>query len=360
MTNYGKMDIRTGLHERVLDFLDTMDCLVDAVAELCPDIIVFAGDAFKTRIPNPTLVSQFCDRIVALANVAPVFAVVGNHDKHRGGLGKRDAISVLKDLRSEHRIVVADSVQVHDDICDAVLVSLPWMYGDEEIIDNVVDISLPDDRPCILVAHAEVEGAHYDSGMETFGESCTLVGEDLLSMRGVYDYIALGHLHRHQKVFDNPLAVYSGSLDRINMGERRGRKGFVVADVQAGQASYEFFDLHVRRMVDLRIEWGKLDNVADVDVTDAIVKVTVCDVPSEIPAYTVTGAVHELVEGYHYFAGVVVEHRHTVQARDKDSKDVGSLAPLDALGVYLDNRYADDPERADALYFAAEDLIGGV
>ena len=44
-----------------------------------------------------------------------------------------------------------------------------------------------------------------------------------------FDYVALGHLHRFQNVNGShfPPVVYSGSIERVDFGERKEEKGFV-------------------------------------------------------------------------------------------------------------------------------------
>ena len=78
---YGTLDPSTGLGSRLGDFLRSFDQAVDkAIAEEC-DLMVFAGDAYKTRDPNPTIQREFARRIRRLgdANISS-FLLVGNHD----------------------------------------------------------------------------------------------------------------------------------------------------------------------------------------------------------------------------------------------------------------------------------------
>ena len=49
MENYGKTDAETGLSTRVVDFLRRMDEMVEFARVQDVDLILFAGDAFKTR-----------------------------------------------------------------------------------------------------------------------------------------------------------------------------------------------------------------------------------------------------------------------------------------------------------------------
>ncbi|MCA9886036.1 MAG: metallophosphoesterase, partial [Anaerolineae bacterium] len=80
MENYGRTDAHTGLSSRVVDFLHRMDDMVDYAREHDVDLVIFAGDAFKTRTPSPTFQREFAWRIRDLAELAPVVMLVGNHD----------------------------------------------------------------------------------------------------------------------------------------------------------------------------------------------------------------------------------------------------------------------------------------
>lgn len=59
MENYGKTDPQTGLSSRVVDFLRRMDTMIEMARERDVDLVIFAGDAFKTRAPNPTYQREF-------------------------------------------------------------------------------------------------------------------------------------------------------------------------------------------------------------------------------------------------------------------------------------------------------------
>ena len=78
---YGKTDPQTGLSTRLLDFLRALDELVDyAVAERV-DLVLFCGDAYKSREPSQTHQREFARRIRRLVDAGiPVFLLVGNHD----------------------------------------------------------------------------------------------------------------------------------------------------------------------------------------------------------------------------------------------------------------------------------------
>jgi len=80
MENFGRTNPETGLSSRVHDFLDRLDEMIAYAREHEADLIIFAGDAFRTAAPNPTYQRSFARRVRELSELAPVVMLVGNHD----------------------------------------------------------------------------------------------------------------------------------------------------------------------------------------------------------------------------------------------------------------------------------------
>ena len=104
----------------------------------------------------------------------------------------------------------------------------------------------------------------------------------------VWDYVALGHIHKHQCLTPPeraglPPVVYSGSLERIDFGEELDPKGFVWAEVERGRARWEFVEVSARPFVTLRVDARRsgdptqtvLDAIARHDIRDAVVRVII-------------------------------------------------------------------------------------
>ncbi|HCU99511.1 MAG TPA: exonuclease SbcCD subunit D, partial [Chloroflexi bacterium] len=72
MENYGRLDTDSGTSTRVRDFLDRIDEVIQYACDNDADIAVFAGDAFKTRDPNPTYQREFAIRMKKLADKMPL------------------------------------------------------------------------------------------------------------------------------------------------------------------------------------------------------------------------------------------------------------------------------------------------
>src|ERR1700736_5110361 len=67
MENYGRLNPETGLNQRLHDFLRSLDQAIDGAIEARVDLVVFAGDIYKTRDPTPTHQREFARRIHRLS-----------------------------------------------------------------------------------------------------------------------------------------------------------------------------------------------------------------------------------------------------------------------------------------------------
>ena len=107
--NYGRLDPSTGLSTRMGDFLSAFDELVEYSLTNSVDLVVFAGDAFKSREPKQTQQREFAKRIARLANAGvQVFLLVGNHDLPYA-LAQATSIEIY-DTLSIQNVTVADRV----------------------------------------------------------------------------------------------------------------------------------------------------------------------------------------------------------------------------------------------------------
>jgi exonuclease SbcD len=85
----------------------------------------------------------------------------------------------------------------------------------------------------------------------------------------VWDYVALGHIHRHQSLRAEgyPAVVYSGSLERIDFGEEGEEKGFCWVELIRGETRWSFVPVAARPFRTLHV-----DATAEEDPTQAVLK----------------------------------------------------------------------------------------
>lgn len=95
--------------------------------------------------------------------------------------------------------------------------------------------------PTVMAAHLLVRGA--DIGHGTY---CLTEAEDIPVERGdlpAWDYVALGHIHKPQDM-GHPNIRYSGSIERMDLGEAGDHKGAVLVEVAGrGQVTHRTIEL---------------------------------------------------------------------------------------------------------------------
>jgi len=106
MANYGRQDPETGLPLRVMDFLKSLDQIVDTAIAEPADCVIFAGDAYKNRDPAPTFQREWGKRIMRLSRAQiPTILLVGNHDVSPS-VARAHAMEEFSTLSVPHVLVV--------------------------------------------------------------------------------------------------------------------------------------------------------------------------------------------------------------------------------------------------------------
>ena len=380
MENYGRLDPASGLNRRLLDFTGSVNTAIDYALDHDVHLAIFAGDIYKHRDPEPSWQRAFagCVRRLAEADV-PVVILVGNHDQPNTH-GKAHAVEIF-DTLALPRVTVISHPQLHTIPTAAGPVQVagfPYMtrsfmlsreqYKELSIPDahklmvQQADIILRDfaqqldpSLPAVLTLHGSVANAVLSSE-----QSIMMVGHDPLIPLGsltdpAWDYVALGHIHRHQDLNRGaqPPVVYSGSIERIDFGEEREDKGFVWVQVEKGHTAFTFVPVEARRFVTLRLDGRSGDPVelldkelAVHDIDDAIVRVIVT-MDAETAGHLDERRLRDRLRSAYLVTGII---RDEVRgpARTRDSGLTETLGPLQALERYLETR-PEYAERREAL-----------
>ena len=85
--------------------------------------------------------------------------------------------------------------------------------------------------PALLAGHVTVNGATVGTERSMMlGQDHVLLASNIAQPQ--LDYVALGHIHKHQVLRrESPMVVYSGSLERVDFSEEGDDKGFCVIDL---------------------------------------------------------------------------------------------------------------------------------
>jgi len=413
--NYGRPDPQRGVNSRVADFLRCLDAAVEQAAEV--DLVLIAGDIYKTCQPTPTVQREFADRVKRLVRHCPVFIVTGNHDVPNAAerASSVDIFSTLEvpgvtveRLWGVHRIETAagpgqvaaqaflpESKLKAGDAFRGLSIDETRQQMEEILCGNIQGMAERVEKegpeiPTILACHYTVRGAQLGgySGRALFMNEIQIP----LSVvtQPAFDYVALGHIHQHQDLNrgTQPPVVYPGSIERVDFSEEKEERGFVLAEVAPGHTTWRHVSTPSRPFVTIRAELGVgcsvlgvgLDSSEDptpntehptpdpteellaaiarraAEIPDAIVRV-VYSLPDGKPSIREAEVRAALKEAF-FIAGI---RRELVrrEARERNTRLTTQLSPLEALKEYLAAR-PDLKDREEELLEYARPLVEAV
>ena len=392
--NYGRPDPKTGLSTRLGDFLGSLDQVVEFALNEGVDLVLLAGDAYKGRDPTQTHQREFAKRLNRLSQAGiPTFLLVGNHDLPAAS-SRATAVDIFPTLEVAN-IHVGNSLKTYDVATPSgplQVLAVPWPRRsailsredsrdmsieqvrrtlEERLTDGIEAAAsqLDPTIPAILTGHVTVNGATVGT------ERSMMLGQDhvlLVSalVRPQVEYIALGHIHKHQILRpDPPMVVYSGSLQRVDFSEEGDEKGFCVIDLDPaapqGQrmTKFEFHKLDARSFVtvDVTVESQDVDPTATVvraiarkEIAGAVVRVRI-SLAAESDAHLKETEIRAALEPAHFIASISREVAGTRRTRISPSEGE-DLQPMQALGLYLDSRNIEG-ERRGKIMRKAEELM---
>lgn len=390
IANYGRHDPETGLPLRVVDFLRALDQIVETAVSQQVDLVIFAGDAYKDRNPQPTFQRAWGQRMMRLSTAKiPTVLLVGNHDVSPAA-GRAHTLHEFNTLAVPY-IHVADKMRLlgPDQLGVPVqIITIPWVsrsqfmtrqdatgQSEQDVLTDIEEqvtyiverfIQQADPTlPLILTAHASVQGAKYGSERTVMLGHELVLGGNLVNNPRL-DYVALGHIHKHQcltAVNQHPPVVYPGSIERIDFGEARETKGFVLAEISRGHTSWEFIKLKTRRFLDFKPETRNADNfMSDImaqlpdpnGVTDAI-----CRVQLRYPRdWEPLLDERAIADHFSRALSIQIQKHYDIEKRTRlgDTAAVESLTPEQLLETYWQTINLDSAE-AVAMQALAKEIL---
>jgi exonuclease SbcD len=222
--------------------------------------------------------------------------------------------------------------------------------------------------PRVLAGHFSVGGAVFGS------ERSVMLGRDLVIQKSAladlaWDYVALGHIHKHQnltpkRATDAPPIVYSGSLERIDFGEAAETKGFCWVTLERGATQWEFKAVNARPFVTVRVDARQeadptaavVAAIGEQDIEGAVVKVVV-ELQEGQEAALRRREVEAALDGCAYIAAISTEVERSTRLAGLGANPE-SLTPAQWVERYFVARQRP-PERVARLVQAAEELLKG-
>lgn len=388
---HGHTNPATGLNTRLEDFIASLRRCIDRACQEPADAVLFGGDAFPDTTQAPYIQEAFAREFRRLADAGvPAVLLVGNHDQHSQGTGG-DSLCIYRTL-AVPGFIVGDRLATHvipTANGDLQVVTLPWLTRSTlltrpeteglslEAIHHLIiqrlapalegEIrNLDPHLPTILLGHLMADRATL--GAEKFlavgrGFSVPLS----LLLRPEFDYVALGHVHKHQNLnpANNPPIVYPGSIERVDFSEEKEAKGYVWLEIAKGRVDWQFCPLPARPFLTLELDVSEEENPQ----TALLAAINQAKIDGAVARllYKIRSEQLEQIDNRQLQAALKPCHSYTIrpevvsQFTRSRLPELGaghSLDPLAALTAYLENR-KDLKDLVPDMLEAAERLLQG-
>jgi exonuclease SbcD len=389
--SHGRINPITGLNTRLEDFVNTLSICIDRAISEPVDLVLFGGDAFPDATPPPYVQEAFASQFRRLVDAEiPTVLLVGNHDQHSQGQGGA-SLCIYRTL-GVPGFVVGDAIATHriQTVNGLVqVITLPWLTRSTLLtrpeteglalaevndlltqrLDPVLEAEirrLDPEVPTVLLAHLMADRANL--GAERFlavGKGFTIP----LSMltRPCFDYVALGHVHRHQNLnpSNDPPVIYPGSIERVDFSEEKEDKGYVLVELARGRAQWEFCPLPVRpfRTIEMDVseatepQSALIKAIGKKKIQDAVVRL-IYKLRSEQLDLIDNTAIHQSLSDAHSYSIRPELISQLARPRLPELGVGSSINPMDALCTYLENRQ-DLKDISKEMMEAAHRLLAG-
>lgn len=272
--------VKDGVNLRTEDTKRCLDELVRVAKEEQPDYSLISGDVFHVgRLWSDRCCEEIITAIHYIRELAAVSkqVVVMRGTPNHDGLGQFNVLSeMFADCRNVH-VVITPQVISFDDVDIAVLpgfdrgayrAKFPGLSSDEENeaftkeLSNIVfgmKAQCDPAKKSILMAHYTVPGCNTESGQTMMLTQFEPVIPQEALMAAGYDLIALGHIHRPQRILSQDW-YYSGAINAMNFNDEGQERGFWIhTDMSFDGWDSRFYKTPIREFITF--------NFTDTDIT---------------------------------------------------------------------------------------------
>ena len=333
-------DLHLGKRLHDVPLLEDQIYMLDELRKLAiargADAVMIAGDVYQSSSPPSEAMSAFDGFVTALAAAGiRVFAVSGNHDSERRVAYLASLVRGSGIYVSERFTGTLQQFTMEDEHGELVVSLLPFIKPinvrrcyPEETIESYQDAA------AAVLRHSPVDTAKRNILIcHQFITGAQTAGSEELSVGGVenidaalfkdFDYVALGHIHRAQRV-GRETVRYAGSPLKYSLAEAAHKKSAAVVDMGAkGDVKIELVPL--TPLHDVRKVEGYLDGIMRMPYSEDYVRVTVRDelVPPDARV-TVTTVFPNLLR-FEVRNSKTGEAAETSDAQDVEDKSVEEL-----------------------------------
>ncbi len=194
--------------------------LYDSLKKEDVDYIIHCGDIAHTKTQiSPEFVDMAREFFENLADIAPTYIILGNHDGNLKNSSREDAVTpIVKAMKNDNIILLKNSGEhaIDDKFCLNVL----SVFDEENWIS-------PSDTSMINIAlyHGAIDRSKTDLNW-------TLGGDHSIDIFDDFDFAFLGDIHKTQQLDKEGRIWYAGSTVQQNFGESLD-KGYLLWDIES-------------------------------------------------------------------------------------------------------------------------------
>lgn len=254
--NNGKFGTRFGAIRR-REILDTFFRICDRAIDNKSHLLLISGDLFDEDYIDINDIKILRSKFKQLINTR-IIIVSGNHDP----IYKKSLYNLIKwpdnvYIFKEHKL---QKIELND--INTVIWGFSWQTKQEKEELNLKHIQLENEKTNILIIHGDI----FDRNSKYLP-----INKNSLIDKG-FDYVALGHIHKHQ--FINKRICYPGSPEPLDFGELR-KHGIVEGTLYKDDIDIRFLPFAKREFIIKKIKVNP-----NMDYLEIINNIKECDLSS--------------------------------------------------------------------------------
>lgn len=263
-------DLHFGKIVNEFNMLEDQRYIVEQILHIArenhPDAVLLAGDIYDRNIPPAPAVELLDDFLTRLAEMGlPVCLISGNHDSPErlnfggrllGGAGIHICCTPEDTMKP---------VRFKDAYGEVTVWMVPYMKS-EALLGCIERLPVDAGGRNVLVAHGFITAGEQSPELSDSESPLYVGGLDAVDVSAFdgFDYVALGHLHKHQRVGRDTVR-YAGAPLKYSFSEAAGTKAVTMVELrEKGQTDISLIPL--KALHDMRKIRGELAQLISPEV----------------------------------------------------------------------------------------------
>lgn len=207
----------------------------DLARRIQPDIIVNTGDTWHTKTQGitPEVINRLSWMFNQLADIAPSYTLLGNHDGNLTNNTRQDTITPIHDAVNHPSSILLDT-GAYEAVNGKLCIHAYSPFNKGEAWEALQALPKNNDQVNIALYHGSMDGCMMDNGW------ILPEGEQRISYFAGYDFVLMGDIHKRQSLayrldkddVEKPWIAYPGSFIQQSFGEEE-TKGCLLWDIRA-------------------------------------------------------------------------------------------------------------------------------